>query len=73
VKGGVYITDIKPGGWIARQTRMKKTFVITQVNDTDIKSTIELEKILNSSETEFQLGGIYPSFQGVYYYMIKKD
>lgn len=73
VKGGVYITDIKPGGWIARQTRMKKTFVITQVNDTDIKSTIELEKILNGSETEFQLGGLYPSFQGVYYYMIKKE
>ncbi len=72
IQGGLYIANIRQGGIIASQTRMKKTFIITQVNDKDIQSAADLEKILNSSDQEFQLGGIYPSVQGVYYYMIKK-
>lgn len=73
VNGGLYITDIKAGGLISKQTRMKKTFIITQVNDKDVTTTLELDKILNSGEKEFQLGGIYPNFQGVYYYMVKLE
>jgi serine protease Do len=73
VNGGLYISDIKAGGLISKQTRMKKTFIITQVNDKDVTTTLELDKILNSGEKEFQLGGIYPNFQGVYYYMVKLD
>jgi Do/DeqQ family serine protease len=73
VKGGLYITDIKPTGLIGKQTKMKKTFVITQVNDQDITSMLELEKLVASGEKEFQLGGIYPNYQGLYYYMVKLD
>ncbi len=73
IKGGLYISDIRQGGMIATQTRMKKSFIITQVNDKDVQSMSDLEKILNSGDEEFQLGGIYPSVQGVYYYMIKKN
>jgi serine protease Do len=73
VNGGLYISEIKAGGLISKQTRMKKTFIITQVNDKDVTTTLELDKILNSGEKEFQLGGIYPNFQGVYYYMVKLD
>jgi len=73
VKGGLYITDINPTGLIGKQTRMKKTFVITQVNEKDITTTLELEKLLASGEKEFQLGGIYPNYQGLYYYMVKLD
>lgn len=73
VSGGLYITEIKAGGLVSKQTRMKKTFIITQVNDKDVTTTLELDKILNSGEKEFQLGGIYPNFQGVYYYMVKLE
>ncbi len=73
IKGGLYITDIKPAGLIGKQTKMKKTFVITQVNDQDITSILELEKLVASGEKEFQLGGIYPNYQGLYYYMVKLD
>ena len=73
LKGGVVITDIRPGGLIAKQTRMKKTFIVTQINERDITNTTDLEKIVASGEKELQLGGIYSNFQGLYYYMIKLD
>lgn len=73
IPGGVIISDIKSSGEIAKQTRMKKTFIITQVNDQNIKTVNEFEKIIASGEKEFQLGGIYPNFQGVYYYMLKLE
>jgi hypothetical protein len=52
---------------------MRKSFIITQVNDKDVRTQKEFEKLLASDENEFQLGGIYPSAQGVYYYMIRID
>ena len=73
VEGGLYITDIQTSGLIAKQTRMRKSFIITQVNDKDVRTQKEFEKLLASDENEFQLGGIYPSAQGVYYYMIRTD
>lgn len=73
VKGGLLITDIRANGLIAKQTRMKKSFIITQVNDKDVSTIMELEKMIASGEKEFQLGGMYSNFQGLYYYMVKLD
>lgn len=73
VKGGLLVSDIKIGGLVSKQTRMKKTFIITQVNEKNISSTLEFDKIINSGEKEFQFGGVYPNFQGVYYYMLKLE
>lgn len=73
IKSGVYIADIKGSGLIAKQTRMKKTFVITRVNDREVKDALELEKVFSSGEKEFQIEGIYPNFQGMYNYFIKLD
>ena len=73
IKGGIYITGILQNGLIAKQTRMKKGFVITQVNEQAISSIKELEKILQSEEKDFQLGGLYPNYQGLYYYEIKAE
>jgi len=73
LKGGLVITDIRANGAIAKQTRMKKMFIITQVNDKEINSLMELEKMIASGEKEFQLGGLYSNFQGLYYYMVKLD
>jgi hypothetical protein len=46
---------------------------MTQVNEQDISSIKELEKILQSEEKDFQLGGLYPNYQGLYYYEIKAE
>ena len=73
INGGVYITGILQNGLIAKQTRMKKGFVITQVNEQAITSIKEMEKILQSDEKEFQFGGLYPNYQGLYYYEIKAE
>ena len=73
IKGGIYITGILQNGLIAKQTRMKKGFVITQVNEQAISSIKELEKIFQSEEKDFQLGGLYPNYQGLYYYEIKAE
>ena len=71
IKNGVYISNIR-NGLIASQTRMKKSFVIIQVNDQDVKSIEDLDRILASDEDEFQITGIYPGFSNMYVYLIKK-
>ncbi len=71
IKNGVYISNIRNGGLIASQTRMKKSFVIVQVNDQDVKSVEDLEKILASDESEFQFTGMYPGYANMYVYLIK--
>jgi serine protease Do len=73
IKGGIYITGILQNGLISKQTRMKKGFVITQVNEQSITSIKEMEKILQSDEKDFQFGGLYPNYQGLYYYEIKAE
>jgi serine protease Do len=73
IEGGLYITDIQPSGLIAKQTRMRKSFIITQVNDNEVKTQKEFDKMISSGDDEFQIGGIYPNTQGVYYYMIKTE
>jgi Do/DeqQ family serine protease len=73
INGGVYITGILQNGLIAKQTRMKKGFVITQMNEQAITSIKEMEKILQSDEKDFQFGGLYPNYQGLYYYEIKAE
>lgn len=72
IKNGVYISNIRNGGLIASQTRMKKSFVILQVNDQDVKSIEDLDRILASDEDEFQITGIYPGYANMYVYLIKK-
>jgi len=71
ILGGVQISGIKPGGLLAKQTRIKNSFIITQINDEPIESIEELNKILASGENDFQLGGMYPNIQGIYYYILR--
>ena len=71
VKSGVQVSNIKPNGLLAKQTRIKNSFIITQINDDPIESIDELTKVLSSGENDFQLGGVYPNLQGVYYYIVR--
>ncbi|MEZ5046857.1 MAG: PDZ domain-containing protein [Chitinophagaceae bacterium] len=73
IKSGVLISEIKPNGIIAKQTRMKRNYIVTEINDSEIKSIIDFEKSFSKSSSDFQLGGIYPNYQGFYYYNIKPE
>ncbi len=71
VRGGVQISGIKPNGILAKQTRIKNNFIVTQINDDTVNTIEDLNKILSSGENDFQLGGVYPNIQGVYYYIVR--
>lgn len=73
VSGGVFISGIQSNGLIAKQTNMRRGFIVTDVNDKTVKTIGDLEKVLNSEDKEFQFGGIYPNYQGSYYYTIKPE
>ncbi len=66
--GGVIVTD--PGkGVLARETDIKKGYVITSINDRPINSLDDLQ-VLMASGSNLKLGGMYPGYRGMYYYGI---
>ncbi|HNB81087.1 MAG TPA: Do family serine endopeptidase [Chitinophagaceae bacterium] len=71
VKGGVKVSAINPRGDLARGTRIKSGFIITQVNDDAVMTLEDLNRFLSSGERDYQIGGIYPNIQGVYYYTLR--
>lgn len=73
LKNGVLISNIKPNGIIAAQTRMKKNFVILKINDNDIMSVEDLDKYLAEDTDEFQITGMYPGYANYYIYTIQNN
>lgn len=72
ISNGVIITNITDG-IVASQIRLRKSFIIMQVNEKDIKSTADLDKILASDEKEFQFTGKYAGYSSMYMFMIKNN
>ena len=67
IAGGVLVKKIKEG--LLKATKMQDGFVITAVNDTEIKSLDDLKAALTSAKGgTVRLMGIYPGFQGTYAY-----
>ena len=67
IAGGVLVKKIKEG--LLKATKMQDGFVITAVNDTEIKSLDDLKAALTSAKGgTVKLLGIYPGFQGTYAY-----
>ena len=64
--GGVMVTDIGKGA-LAKQTQMKKGFVITAINNTAVNSITDLQQAMEQSKS-LQIAGFYPGNQGMYYY-----
>ncbi len=64
--GGVMVTDVG-NGVLAKQTQMKKGFVITGINNGAVTSISDLQQALVSSN-QLQIAGFYPGYQGMYYY-----
>ena len=66
--GGVMVTDLGKGS-LARQTQMKKGFVITGINNTAV-NTVDDVQLAAASGKSLQIAGFYPGYQGMYYYGI---
>ena len=68
--GGVMVTDIQRGA-LSSNTRIKKGFVITSINENRVNSMAELNNVFNSNTKNFQVGGFYPGNPGRYYYSFR--
>lgn len=69
IPGGVVVKRIKEGGALDDQTRMKDSFVILKINDTDVKSIEELLKAIGKN-SNFTISGFYPGYDGIYEYPV---
>jgi len=68
VDGGVMITELGDG-LLAKQTRIRKGFVITNINDESVNSINDLQQALAANgKSNVQIGGFYPGSNGMYYY-----
>lgn len=67
ITGGVVVKKIGEG--LLKRTRMQEGFIITSVNDQEIKSVAELDKLLTLNKgRKVKIEGIYPGFEGTYPY-----
>lgn len=67
ISGGVLVKKIKDG--LLKATKMQDGFVITSVNDQEIKTVDDLKAALTQAKgSTVRLMGIYPGFQGTYAY-----
>ncbi len=67
IQGGVLVKKINDG--LLKKTRMQEGFIITSVNDQEIKSVADLDKILSLNKgRKVKIEGIYPGFESTYPY-----
>ncbi|MFL9483762.1 trypsin-like peptidase domain-containing protein [Chitinophagaceae bacterium LWZ2-11] len=67
IAGGVVVKKIKDG--LLKKTKMQDGFVITSVNDQEIKTLDDLKNALSAAKgSTVRLGGVYPGYEGSYAY-----
>ncbi len=71
VAGGVVVKKIVDGV-LKDQTRMRDGFVIVKINDTDIKSIEDLNKIAGTAKS-FTVTGFYPGYDALYDYPVNLE
>ncbi len=71
IPGGVVVKKIGEGT-LGEQTRMRDGFVIVKVNDKEIKSMDELNKVLSGAKN-ITITGFYPGSDGLYDYPVAID
>jgi serine protease Do len=71
IAGGVLVKKLTDGA-LKDQTRMRDGFVIIKVNDVDVKSIEDLNKIIGSSKSA-TISGFYPGYDALYDYTIALD
>jgi serine protease Do len=68
IQGGVLVTNVGQGE--LAQTRMKQNFIITAVNEKNVNTVEQMNNVINESDGKINFSGIYPGYQGVYYYEV---
>jgi S1-C subfamily serine protease len=67
INGGVLVKKINDG--LLKRTRMQEGFIITSVNDQEIKTVADLDKILSLNKgRKVKIEGVYPGFESTYPY-----
>ncbi|GGB24380.1 trypsin-like peptidase domain-containing protein [Puia dinghuensis] len=69
ISGGVVVNNIH-NGVLSNQTNMRPGFVITKIGDIAVHSVAELKDALSKQGSNFQIEGVYPGSDEVYYYGI---
>jgi len=69
IKSGVQVKEIYSGK-LARETEIKEGFIITKVNDKEIKDVDQLRDLLENSKGGILIEGVYPDRDGKYYYAL---
>lgn len=69
IPGGVQVNKIGDGV-LSNQTNMRPGFIITKVGNIRVKSVEELQDALSKQGRNFQIEGMYPDSDEVYYYGI---
>jgi Do/DeqQ family serine protease len=67
ISGGVVVEKVGTG-LLSQQTNMRDGFIITSVNDREIATVDDLQRLLAASPKNVQLAGVYPGYKGMYYY-----
>jgi len=67
---GLIVSDAGTGDF-AQQTRIKKGFVITGINNIAVGAVTDLQQLLASNQS-VQISGFYPGTQGMYYYTLRQ-
>lgn len=65
IKAGVQVTDLRSGKLLSAGVR--KGFIITEINNSPVKTIDDIEKIIKNVKGGVYIGGIYPSGQAAYY------
>lgn len=67
ISGGVLVKKLGDG--LLKNTRMQEGFIITSVNDQEVKSVDDLDKILSINKgRKVKIEGVYPGFESTYPY-----
>jgi serine protease Do len=69
ISGGVKVENIHEG-IISNQTDMKPGFLITRIAGKSVKSVEDFNKVVEELHGNFQVEGVYPNSNEVYYYGI---
>jgi serine protease Do len=67
ITGGVIVKKINDG--LLKKTRIQEGFIITSVNDQEIKTIADLDKILSINKgRKVKIEGVYPGYDNTYPY-----
>ena len=69
ISGGVVVKNIKDGV-LGSQTNMRPGFIITKIGSIRVQNVEELQDALSKQGRNFQIEGMYPDSDQVYYYGI---